>query len=101
MIWERDTGTLHARQPYLFRFRVEDAAGWPAPDMELYMGMLGHAAFVRRDRAVFAHIHPPGSLPAEISFPDGFPKPGDYRIFVQVKHGGQIETGIFDAHVEN
>ena len=27
--------------------------------------------------------------------------PGAYRIFVQVKHGGQIETGIFDATVEN
>src|ERR1700760_2832345 len=63
MIWERDPGTPHARQPYLFRFRVEDAAGQPARDMELYMGMLGHAAFVRSDRTVFAHIHPSGSVP--------------------------------------
>jgi hypothetical protein len=45
---------------------------------------------------------PPGSaLPAEISFPYGFPKPGSYRFYVQVKRGGRIETGIFDAHVEN
>ena len=128
MVWEREPGLLQARRPYLFRFRVEDAGGRPAGDMELYMGMLGHAAFVAHDRSVFAHVHPSGSvpmaslalaqpdnphaghmmmgqmaagLPAEVSFPYGFPKPGAYRIYVQVKRGGVIETGVFDARVEN
>jgi hypothetical protein len=124
MVWKRDAAPLHARQPYIFRFQIEDAQGKPAPDMELYMGMLGHAAFVRTDLSVFAHIHPSGSvpmpalaltqpdnphaghmmapegaLPADVSFPYGFPSPGAYRIFVQVKHGGTIETGVFDAEV--
>jgi hypothetical protein len=126
MIWDRGNAPLHARQPYLFQFRIEDAQGKPAPDMELYMGMLGHAAFMRTDLSVFAHVHPSGdipmaalaltqpdnphaghvmaaagALPSAVSFPYGFPKPGAYRIFVQVKRGGQIETGIFDAKVEN
>jgi hypothetical protein len=126
MVWDRGGETpLHARRPYLFRFRLEDGAGRPADDMELYMGMLGHAAFVRSDRSVFAHVHPSGSvpmaalaltqpgnphaghmtmgpgLPAEVSFPYGFPKSGDYRIYVQVKRGGAILTGVFDARVEN
>jgi len=126
MIWDRTAAPLHARQPYLFQFRIEDAKGTPAQDMGLYMGMLGHAAFVRSDLSVFAHVHPSGSvpmaalaltqpdnphaahaidaagaLPSTVSFPYGFPKPGAYRIFVQVKRGGQIETGIFDATVEN
>jgi hypothetical protein len=39
-------------------------------------------------------------LPAEVSFPYGFPRPGEYRIFVQIKRAGKIETGVFDAHVE-
>jgi hypothetical protein len=36
----------------------------------------------------------------EISFPYGFPKPGLYRIFVQVKRAGKIQTGVFDATVK-
>jgi hypothetical protein len=134
MIWEREPGPLHARRATFFRFRLEDADGKPANDVELYMGMPGHAAFVGADRSVFAHVHPSGSvpmaslsltqnagdggpamasmagmanmsmmqaLPPEVSFPYGFPKPGDYRIYVQVKRGGKVETGIFDARVEN
>ena len=43
---------------------------------------------------------PEGPLKPEVSFPYGFPKAGDYRIFVQVKRAGQVETGVFDAHVQ-
>jgi hypothetical protein len=98
--------------------------------MELYMGMQGHAAFVSPDGTVFAHVHPSGSVPMpalalaaantgvpnshaahammtqaapppEVSFPYGFPKPGMYRMFIQVKRAGHVETGVFDARVEN
>jgi hypothetical protein len=39
-------------------------------------------------------------LSAEVSFPYGFPHAGDYRIFVQVKRAGRVQTGVFDAHVQ-
>jgi len=125
MVWERGATPLRTKRAELFRFRVEDANGKPAGDMELYMGMPGHAAFVRDDFQVFAHVHPSGSAPmaalmmtrdssgkhnmqsmaldsppADVSFPYGFPEPGNYRIFVQVKRAGRVETGIFDARVE-
>jgi hypothetical protein len=91
------------------------------------MGMPGHAVFVRADCAVFAHVHPAGSipmaaldiaqkdagiqpgsghqhgasLPSEVAFPYGFPRSGDYRIFVQIKRAGKVQTGVFDTHVAN
>jgi hypothetical protein len=36
---------------------------------------------------------------AQVSFPYGFPKAGEYRLFVQMKRGGTIETGVFDTQV--
>ena len=41
-----------------------------------------------------------GPLPPQVNFPYGFPQPGDYRIFVQIKRAGRVETGVFDAHVQ-
>jgi hypothetical protein len=127
MVWERDSSPPAVGQLGWFRFRVEDA-GKPVNDLEPYMGMAGHAVFVRSDRSVFAHVHPAGSvpmaalamvekdiqampqdhdmvhraaMPPEVSFPYGFPRTGDYRIFVQVKRGGRIETGVFDTRIAN
>lgn len=122
MIFEREQDVYPVKRPYAFRFRVVNSDGKPAQDMELYMGMQGHAAFVREDRSVFAHVHPTGSipmaalqiaqkqadphaghhmhsLPAEVSFPYGFPQPGAYRIYVQMKRGGQVQTGVFRVTV--
>jgi hypothetical protein len=141
MVWLRDAAPLASNRLLWFRFRVNDASGKPADDLEPYMGMSAHAVFVRSDFNVFAHVHPDGSvpmaaltladaslgeseksapgmamsgmtatgmtmpsaarapLPAEVSFPYGFPQPGLYRLFVQVKRRGVVETGVFDAHV--
>jgi hypothetical protein len=35
-----------------------------------------------------------------VEFPYGFPSSGQYRIFVQMKHGTTIETGAFDAVIQ-
>ena len=125
MVWEQTSRELKARQVSWLRFRVENAGHQPVNDLEPYMGMAGHAEFVRSDLSVFAHVHPAGSVPmasliivqqnsgipmdhssmhsvpAEVSFPYGFPQPGEYRLFVQVKRCGQVETGVFNAHVGN
>jgi hypothetical protein len=133
IVWQRPAGNLKASVPLEFTFAVQDKDGRPAKDMEPYMGMAGHAEFVRSDLRVFAHVHPAGSvsmaalelaqaglpsgadsaqgpmsmpmaesgpLSPEVRFPYGFPQPGDYRIFVQIKRAGRVETGVFDAHVQ-
>ena len=60
MVWDRPS-SLTANTAYSFRFHLLDASGKPAPDMQPYMGMAGHAAFVKTDGTVFAHTHPDGS----------------------------------------
>ena len=121
MVWEQDSSPLAIGKLTWFRFKVEDEDGKPVSDLEPYMGMAGHAVFVRSDESVFAHIHPAGSVPMaalpvaqndsamkhdmatmmspEVSFPYGFPQAGNYRLFVQVKRGEKIETGVFDTRV--
>jgi hypothetical protein len=42
---------------------------------------------------------PTDSISPEVSFPYGFPKAGEYRMFVQIKRAGRIETGVFDTQV--
>jgi hypothetical protein len=131
MVWKMPS-TLTPKAPESFRFELLNPEGDPPSDMALYMGMLGHAAFVKTDGTVFAHIHPTGTmamaaymmanpqasmqnatsmsgmpnmdmnsatLPNVVTFPYGFPSQGHYRIFVQMKHGTTVETGIFDANV--
>jgi hypothetical protein len=39
------------------------------------------------------------AMTSEITFPYGFPQGGDYRLFLQVKRAGQVQTAVFDAHV--
>ena len=132
MIWDRPQ-ELHANTAYAFRFRLVDTSGQPAADARPYLGMAGHAAFVKSDGTVFAHTHPEGSaamqalmlangspaemadtgsmagmdmtaagadpIPPIVEFPYGFPSPGRYRIFIQMKHANTVETGVFDAEV--
>jgi hypothetical protein len=128
MVWDRPQD-LSANTAYAFRFRLVDGAGQPAGDVRPYLGMAGHAAFVKTDGTVFAHTHPEGSaamqammlangssgemadtsamgmadstehIPPTVDFPYGFPSPGRYRIFIQMKHGDTVETGVFDADV--
>jgi hypothetical protein len=137
MVWDRPS-TVSANTAYAFRFHLLDANGKPATDVEPYLGMAGHAAFVKTDGTVFAHTHPEGSaamaslmlanenpasnaddhkatngpmdmhmdmsahhqpLSSTVEFPYGFPSPGRYRIFVQMKHSITVETGAFDVAV--
>jgi len=40
-----------------------------------------------------------GPMRGELSFPFVFPQPGLYRVWVQLRHAGRVETAAFDAAV--
>ena len=65
---------------------ASDAPGFPGRDNSMLMPM---------------HMHHEGaSLPANFSFAYGFPHPGDYRIFLQIKRAGHVQSAAFDARVD-
>jgi hypothetical protein len=62
---------LRIKQDASLKFEVTDSSGQPVA-LEPYMGMLCHAAVLRDDGSVFAHLHPSGnfSMAAQTFFED-------------------------------
>jgi len=60
---------LRAKHDAHLQFTFRDSAGQPLP-LEPYMGMMSHAAILRDDGKIFAHLHPSGnySMAAELYF---------------------------------
>jgi hypothetical protein len=120
--WQRGDRPIVAGAERDLRFVVRDASGAPAT-VEPYMGMAAHVVVASRDASVFAHLHPSGSIsmaalrkfagaavadphaghvmPIEsaVAIPYAFPKAGPFRIFAQVKRGGQVKTAAFDVDI--
>jgi hypothetical protein len=67
--------------------------------LELTRGSTGITA-MSPDAAMPGMAMASGALPPEVRFPYGFPKPGDYRIFVEVRTANGVQTAAFDAHVD-
>jgi hypothetical protein len=119
MHWLGGSSVLLVGEDARLRFVV--AAPPDAAPLEPYMGMAAHAAVVRSDAGVFAHLHPHGTIspaaqarltrdgappqhmshaPSDtVSFPYSFPDAGLYFIWVQVKRGSKVLTGSFALEV--
>jgi hypothetical protein len=111
------------------RFKVTNENGAIA-QLEPYLGMYAHAVIWKTDGAVFTHVHPLGTIsmtsqllfarrekgerlanqpldvvcgapPKEVAFPYAFPETGDYRVWVQVKMKGEVQTAVFAARVRS
>jgi hypothetical protein len=124
MVFENASALVANRETSL-RFTVLNTSG-ESVALQPYMGMLGHAVVRRADGEVFTHLHPvgtismaaqelfarrerpagappvstPGESAREVTFPYAFPRPGDYRLWVQVRIAGRVLTGVFDVCVQ-
>ena len=119
---------FRANKEITLAFNLTTDNGTPAP-LEPYLGMYGHLIIQHADGTVFTHLHPLGSIsmasqrrfaerehagylanqsldllcsPASttLSFPYAFPKPGNYRLWLQTKLQGQIRTVAYKLAVD-
>jgi len=115
LTWLRPDSVVVVGGEAELRFALSAPPGRPS-GLEPYLGMAGHAAVVRSDDSVFIHLHPlgtislaaqaalqPGAHPMPMAptfsdtlyFPYAFPQPGRYTVWVQLKRGGRVLTGVF------
>jgi hypothetical protein len=73
--------------------------GRPVTDLQPYLGAFGHLVVLREGDAAYLHVHPDGApgdgtteAGPEISFAAAVPSGGDYRLFLDFRHGGTVHT---------
>ncbi|MDH6197494.1 hypothetical protein M2272_004149 [Mycobacterium frederiksbergense] len=81
-------------------------AGRPVTDLQPYLGAYGHLVALRAADLAYLHVHPMGEpgdpdTPAgpDIGFHTSFPSAGDYRLFLDFKHGDVVRTAEFTVSV--
>jgi len=84
----------HAGAETELRFAVS-RGGHPVAT-EPYLGAGGHLVALREGDLAFLHVHPIES----IAFAATFPTAGSYRLFLQFKVDGRVETVAFTKEVE-
>ena len=64
---------------------------------EPYLGAGGHLVALREGDLAFLHVHPTGD--DSVRFAATFPTEGRYRLFLQFKHEGRVQTVAFTQEV--
>ena len=65
-------------------------------DTEPYLGAGGHLVALREGDMAFLHVHPADDA---VRFAATFPTEGRYRLFLQFKHDGRVQTVAFTLDV--
>jgi hypothetical protein len=79
-------------------------AGRPVTDLQPYLGAYGHLVVLRDGDLAYLHVHPDGEpgdgrTPAGpgVTFYATAPTAGDYRLFLDFRHGDEVRTAAFTA----
>jgi hypothetical protein len=82
-------------------------AGRPVTDLQPYLGAYGHLVALRDGDLAYLHVHPAGEPgdgttgpgPA-IAFSATAPSAGDYRLFLDFRHGDEVRTAEFTVRAD-
>jgi hypothetical protein len=71
-------------------------------DLQPYLGAFGHLVALRAGDLAYLHVHPDGqprdgraTSGPQVSFLAEAPSGGDYRLFLDFKHDGEVRTAAF------
>jgi hypothetical protein len=98
-------GTLVAGQGSQLTLSVS-RDGKPVTDLQPYLAAYGHLVALRDGDLAYLHVHPGGepgdgtTAPGpDIDFHATAPSVGNYRLFLDFKHGDVVRTAEFTVHV--
>ncbi|HUF48734.1 MAG TPA: heavy metal-binding domain-containing protein [Vicinamibacterales bacterium] len=97
------TGAIAAGLEQSLAFSVTDPqTGAPVRDLQPYLGAPGHLVIVSADLGDVVHSHPAdvSSSGPEVTFDATFPRPGLYKMWMQVQRRGTVETAAFVIEVQ-
>jgi hypothetical protein len=89
---ERGAATAGAESSLAF----DVTRGGKPVEVEDYLGAKGHLVALRKGDLAFLHVHPDEST---LKFMATFPTAGEYRLFLQFKTGGRLQTAAFTQEV--
>ena len=92
-----DSGAARAGEEAELRFTVTKD-GRPVAT-EPYLGADGHLVALREGDLAFLHVHPTDAAGDSIGFEATFPTTGSYRLFLQFKVDGEVQTVAFTEEV--
>jgi hypothetical protein len=95
---ELKTHAVAAKHSTEVAFAVEPATG-----LQPYLGARAHLIAIHQDAVTFVHAHPDESKSSDggFIFLGRFPRPGQYRLWIQFKRNGQLVTGEFTLEAKD
>lgn len=108
LIWNTGGLPLRAKQPVNAIITITSADGKPFTQLEPVMGAYSHLVAFHEDHQTVLHIHPTGAEPQKPEDRGGpkfsvrfwAPKPGFYRLYIQVQINGKQIFAPFALNVE-
>lgn len=105
-----DTPLVAGREEMFALDLTDRASGQPVGDLEPYLAAWGHALLLSDDTLSVVHAHPVELVPVNdpaarggpiVTFKALFPKAANYRLWVQLKRRGEIDTVAYTLNVQS